>query len=96
MIDLETREANTGAYYLYMLIGIIGICIIVAYFSIKTIFYFRNLMKLKKESLDTKESDKKGTDSLKKTLYVKIIANSILLAAFVFLLIMMILSYTSI
>ncbi|HEY0088622.1 MAG TPA: hypothetical protein VGB37_07250 [Candidatus Lokiarchaeia archaeon] len=96
MIVLETREANTGAYYLYMLFGIIGISIIVAYFSIKTIFYFRNLLKLKKGSLDFKESDKTKTDSIKKTLYFKLFVNSFVLAVFVFLLIMMILSYMSI
>jgi ABC-type sugar transport system permease subunit len=96
MIVLETREANSGAYYLYMLLGIIGISVIVAYFSIKIIFYFKNLMKLKKGSPDFKESDKTKTDSLKKMLYLKIIVNSIVLAVFVFLLIMMILSYVSI
>ena len=93
MIVLETREANTGAYYFYMLFGIIGISVIVAYLSIKMVFYFRNLLKLKKDSPDLKESDKIKTDYLKKILYLKIIVNSIVLAVFVFLLIMMILSY---
>jgi hypothetical protein len=96
MIVLETREANTGAYYLYMLFGIIGISIIVAYFSIKIMFYFRTLMKLKKGYSDFKENDKIKTDSLKKTLYFKIVVNSFVLAVFVFLLIMMILSYMAI